>query len=86
MSIDITIHISGRPFDGPSTGTPSGFHRNPKLMPAKVRYIIFIYIPQGTILATFIYFTYSLELVHMAEMHSKARASSPYELVPNKIL
>ena len=23
------------------------------------------------------------ELVHMAEMHSQARASSPYELVPN---
>ena len=24
-----------------------------------------------------------LELVHMAEMHSQAPASSPYELVPN---
>ena len=23
------------------------------------------------------------ELVHIAEMHSQARASSPYELVPN---
>ena len=23
------------------------------------------------------------ELVHMAEMHSQGRASSPYELVPN---
>ena len=32
-------------------------------------------------LATFIYFTHSSELVHMAEMHSQARASSPYELV-----
>ena len=40
LSIDITIHISGRPFDGLSTGTPSGFPRNPKLMPAKVRYMI----------------------------------------------
>ena len=29
-----------------------------------------------------IYRKYS-ELVHMAEMHSQARASSPYELVPN---
>ena len=66
-------------------GSPSGFPRNPKLMPAKVRYIIFIYIAQGTILATFIYFTHSSELVHMAEMHSQARASSPYELIPNKI-
>ena len=28
------------------------------------------------------YIEYS-ELVHMAEMHSQARASSPYELFPN---